>query len=101
LNRTPTYGFLPPRRTHIAQTQLIPALEALAATSAPVKRHTSVSEKTWLHSLVQKHGDDVPAMSADLKLNVWQKTNGEIRRMIKKAGGVEKLRKEAGDMDLD
>lgn len=40
-------------------------------------------------------------MSADLKLNVWQKTSGEIKRMIKKAGGVEKLRAEAGDMDLD
>jgi nucleolar protein 16 len=40
-------------------------------------------------------------MSSDLKLNVWQKTTGEIRRMIKKAGGVEVLRKQAGEMDLD
>ena len=84
-----------------SRPSLTPALEALAATSAPVKRHTSVSEKTWLHHLVQKHGDDVAAMATDLKLNVWQKTQGEIKRMIKKAGGVEKLQREAGGMDLD
>lgn len=40
-------------------------------------------------------------MAADLKLNVWQKTQGEIKRMIKKAGGVEKLQRQAGGMDLD
>lgn len=84
-----------------ARASLTPALEALAATSAPVKRHTSTSEKTWLHHLVQKHGDDAEAMAADLKLNVWQKTQGEIKRMIKKAGGVEKLQRQAGGMDLD
>lgn len=80
---------------------LTPALEALAATAVPVKRHTSTSEKTWLHHLVQKHGNDAEAMAADLKLNVWQKTQGEIKRMIKKAGGVEKLQRQAGGMDLD
>jgi nucleolar protein 16 len=40
-------------------------------------------------------------MATDLKLNVWQKTQGEIKRMIKKAGGVDKLRKELGEMDVD
>lgn len=89
------------REKNELDSYLTTALEALAATSAPVKRHTSTSEKTWLHNLVQKHGDDVESMAGDLKLNVWQKTQGEIKRMIKKAGGVEKLRKQAGDMDLD
>jgi len=32
-------------------------------------------------------------MSRDRSLNVWQKTPGEIKRMVKKAGGVEKLAK--------
>jgi nucleolar protein 16 len=40
-------------------------------------------------------------MAGDMKLNVWQKTQGEIKRMIKKAGGVGKLRKEVGGMDVD
>ncbi|KAK1926934.1 ribosomal large subunit biogenesis-related protein [Papiliotrema laurentii] len=84
-----------------AKTEVVKSLEALAATAAPVKRHTSVSERTWLHNLVEKHGDDTEAMATDLKLNVWQKTQGEIKRMIKKAGGVDKLRKELGEMDVD
>jgi nucleolar protein 16 len=41
--------------------------------------------------LVVKHGDDYEKMSRDKTLNVWQKTQGEIKRMIKKAGGVDKL----------
>jgi nucleolar protein 16 len=32
-------------------------------------------------------------MSRDRKLNVWQKTPGEIKRMVRKAGGVERLLK--------
>lgn len=71
---------------------LIPtALEALSATAAPVVRHTSTSERTWLQQLVDKHGDDTEAMARDKALNVWQKTEGEIKRAIKKAGGKQKL----------
>ena len=69
------------------------ALEALAATSAPVKRHSSTSEHVWLEQLVSKYGDDTEAMSRDMKLNVWQKTSGEMKRMIKKAGGIAKLQR--------
>jgi nucleolar protein 16 len=57
-----------------------------------VIRHPSTSEHVWLGQLVHKYGDDSDAMARDLKLNVWQKTAGEIRRMIKKAGGAERLR---------
>lgn len=56
-------------------------------------RHTSAAEKEWLHALVQKHGDDYSAAARDRKLNVWQKTPGELKRMVRKAGGVEKLAK--------
>ncbi|WWC93574.1 nucleolar protein 16 [Kwoniella sp. B9012] len=74
------------------KTEVVRQLEALSSTSAPVKRHSSTSEKTWLINLVQKYNDDYESMARDMKLNVWQKTKGEIKRMINKAGGVEKLR---------
>lgn len=67
------------------------ALDELAAQSAPIIRHTSSQELTWLKDLVKAHGGDTEAMAMDLKRNVWQKTRGELTRMIKKAGGVEKL----------
>ncbi|TXT10757.1 hypothetical protein VHUM_02262 [Vanrija humicola] len=66
-------------------------LESLAASAAPVVRHTSTAERMWLVSSVQKHGDDYEAMARDRKLNVWQKTPGELKRMVRKAGGVAKL----------
>lgn len=53
----------------------------------------------WLVQLVKKHGDDWDKMARDRKLNVWQKTPGEIRRMVRKAGGVEKLAAEEMDVD--
>ncbi|WVQ85708.1 nucleolar protein 16 [Cryptococcus sp. DSM 104549] len=76
-----------------AKTEVVRQLEALAATSAPVNRHSSVSERTWLQQMVDQYGDDTAKMARDRKLNVWQKTEGEIKRMIRKAGGIEKLRK--------
>ncbi|WRT68198.1 nucleolar protein 16 [Kwoniella shivajii] len=76
----------------VGKTEVVRKLEQLSATSAPVNRHTSTSERTWLHNLVDKYGDDTESMTRDRKLNVWQKTEGEIKRMIKKAGGVDKLR---------
>lgn len=75
------------------ETDVCVALENMSATSQPVKRHSSTSEREWLSQLVKKHGDDYERMSRDKKLNVWQKTPGEIRRMIRKAGGLEKLAK--------
>ncbi|OCF30661.1 nucleolar protein 16 [Kwoniella heveanensis CBS 569] len=74
------------------KTDVVRQLEQLASTSEPVTRHSSTSEKTWLQQLVLAYGDDYERMARDRKLNVWQKTQGEIKRMIKKAGGVEKLR---------
>ena len=40
---------------------------------------------------MSKHGRDVETMTRDRKLNPDQRTEGEIRRAIKKAGGFEKL----------
>ncbi|KAE8214182.1 hypothetical protein CF327_g2366 [Tilletia walkeri] len=74
-----------------AGEKIITSLEQRAAEAAPVVRHTSTLEASWLHSLVQAHGDDIEAMARDSKRNVWQKTTGEIRKAIKKAGGKEAL----------
>ncbi|CAK9782808.1 putative ribosomal large subunit biogenesis-related protein [Cutaneotrichosporon oleaginosum] len=81
----------------VAKTQVVRDLEALAASAAPVQRHTSSQEHVWLAELVRAHDDDYTSMARDRKLNVWQKTPGEIKRMVKKAGGVQALR----GMDVD
>lgn len=80
-----------PRCTQADPVSPSPELEAIAATTAPVIRHTSSAEKEWLTTLVQKHGDDFASAAMDRRLNVWQKTPGELKRMVRKAGGVAKL----------
>ncbi|UZJ53817.1 hypothetical protein CBS101457_003137 [Exobasidium rhododendri] len=67
------------------------SLEELSKTVKPVVRYTSQAEKSWLHRLVAKHGSDTLSMSRDRLDNIWQKTEGEIKRAIKKASGVEAL----------
>jgi len=39
----------------------------------------------YLEALVKKHGENVKAMAADLKLNPEQRTIGQIRRALKSA----------------
>ncbi|GAA5947704.1 hypothetical protein JCM3765_001043 [Sporobolomyces pararoseus] len=75
-----------------AKTDVVRALEARAANKTKVIRHSSEFEKDWLVSLVEKYDTDIEKMARDRKANVWQKTPGELRRMINKAGGFEKLR---------
>ncbi|CAO1623716.1 unnamed protein product [Jaminaea pallidilutea] len=60
--------------------------------AGPLLRHVSELEAGWLLSLVRKHGDDVDAMFMDKKLNELQKTKGEIRSRIKRAGGFDTLK---------
>lgn len=69
--------------------KVLTQLESMAAQAAPVQRHTSTHESQWLADLVAKYGEDIEAMARDRRLNVWQKTQGEIKRAIKKAGGFE------------
>ena len=65
------------------------ALERLSeARAGPVPRFTSKGEAARLAQLVGKHGDDVEAMARDVRLNVEQRTAGELRRAIRKAGGA-------------
>ncbi|KZO99406.1 hypothetical protein CALVIDRAFT_525434 [Calocera viscosa TUFC12733] len=69
------------------RTAVTDELEKLAAQTTKISRHASSHEVELLRALIQVHGDDVEAMSRDRKLNRWQKTAGELRRAIKKAGG--------------
>ena len=55
------------------------------------KRFTSGGESGYLRRLVQKHGQDFGAMARDRKLNPDQRTAGELRRAIEKAGGFAEL----------
>ncbi|RDX56899.1 hypothetical protein OH76DRAFT_426594 [Lentinus brumalis] len=71
-----------------ASTRVVQVLEHLSETgSQPVKRYTSKGELGTLQRLVGKYGEDVEAMARDRKLNADQRTAGELRRAIRKAGG--------------
>ncbi|CUA75865.1 hypothetical protein RSOLAG22IIIB_01865 [Rhizoctonia solani] len=72
--------------------EVVGALEKLSASGVKTQRHASMHEIVWLKELVAVHGTDIGAMAHDLKRNVWQKTPGEIKRAINKAGGFEKLK---------
>lgn len=86
--------YMPPPTTKPQKggNKTVEKLEEMASKAAPVKRHTSQLESQWLVDLVHKYGEDTEGMARDRKLNLWQKTEGEIKRAIKKAGGVEALR---------
>lgn len=58
---------------------------------APVPRFSSNGNLAFLQKLISKHGRDVAAMMRDRRLNPDQRTEGEIRRAIRVAGGFEKI----------
>jgi len=76
-------------RTSGASSELIQPLSDVFR--APVPRFTSKGEMIFLQKLISKHGRDAAAMTRDRRLNPDQRTEGEIRRAIKKAGGFEEL----------
>jgi len=67
-------------------TSVVDALESLAKSGSRTMRHTSSGEKTYLDRLVDEYGVDVEKMARDRRLNPEQKTVGELRRALKKAG---------------
>lgn len=66
-------------------------MERAAAQRTKTTRQVSAQELEWLLTLFSKHGRDVEAMARDRKLNTWQKTQGELGRAIRRAGGFEAL----------
>jgi len=51
-------------------------------------RHASSGEIKYLRPLLQKYGDNVDLMSDDIKLNPEQRTVGQLKRALRKAGLV-------------
>ncbi|KIY66103.1 hypothetical protein CYLTODRAFT_423715 [Cylindrobasidium torrendii FP15055 ss-10] len=49
-------------------------------------RHTSHGEKGYLVRLVDKYGKDIEKMARDRRLNPDQRTTGELRKALKRAG---------------
>ncbi|EEP75399.1 conserved hypothetical protein [Uncinocarpus reesii 1704] len=83
-----------PRHTD-APTEVVSALEKQAAIEEEkVKkrkpRHQSKREEEWLERLVEKYGDNIPAMVRDRKLNPMQQTEGDIKRRLIKWKGNKK-----------
>ncbi|KAI0781053.1 ribosome biogenesis protein Nop16 [Trametes elegans] len=80
------------RSPESAGTRVVQELEQLSETrGGRVPRHTSKGELETLRRLVDKYGEDVEGMMRDRKLNPDQRTAGELRRAIRKAGGFAAL----------
>lgn len=76
-----------------SSSKVIEKLMELEKNEKPVPRHVSLGRHQWLKDLIEKYDDDFQGMSKDKRLNVLQKTEGEIKRSIKKAGGKEEILK--------
>jgi len=66
---------------------VVKSLERLATgTPSSGPRHSSSLETNYLQRLVSKHQADVDAMARDRRFNPEQRTVGQLRRGLKKAG---------------
>jgi len=70
-------------RTEDPKIDIIQALHSVPA----VSRFSSKGEVTFLQKLISRHGRDVEAMARDRRLNPEQRTEGELRRAIRRADG--------------
>lgn len=74
-----------------AKTDTVRALEAQAARpAAKYKRRQPDGEVQFIEELVQKYGDDIENMARDTKINYMQRSEGDLKKRIKKwkeAGG--------------
>lgn len=79
-----------------ATTDVVRQLEAVAASGVKRERTQSEGEREWIKNLVAKHGSDYKAMSRDRKLNMWQQSEGDIKRRVsrwqKKYGSTAEVR---------
>jgi nucleolar protein 16 len=79
-------GRVPKRRNaQEADTNVTRQLEEFAASGVrQAPRGQSQHEEEWIARLVEKHGDDYRAMFWDKHLNVFQQSEGDIKRRVKK-----------------
>jgi len=80
---------------------MLQALEKTPSSSDKIPRFSSTSEMSYLQKLISKYQEDVEAMALDRKLNPDQRTAGQLRRAIRKAGGSSKLTSHRGTAAVD
>lgn len=73
---------------------VIRTLEGLSVQPETKVRHTSQGERVYIARLARKYGDDYEKMARDRRLNPEQKTVGQLKRTVAKAGGLAELCKD-------
>jgi nucleolar protein 16 len=63
---------------------VIQQLEQLSRSGITKPRLQSDREQDWIRTLVEKHGDDYEAMMWDKKLNIYQQSQGDLKKRVKK-----------------
>ena len=78
-------GHIPKSSFRSVSTPVTRQLEELAGSGVKRKpREQSAREEEWIAALVDKYGHDYGKMFRDRKLNIWQQSEGDIRRRVKK-----------------
>ena len=60
--------------------RIVRELELAAEQASGQAVYIDWHSKQLLSQLIEKHGRDYVAMAADIKLNMWQRTPGQLRR---------------------